>query len=171
MFFIYSLRRLAIRATPFSTVSTFNAAAIWVLLAQPAFAQDQSLMGVAFAEAPEMATGLCFADNADAGLACAKDKCIERGVERGMDWASMSRGCLRVAWCYPARWSADIAIMHKMGMHFHRFLCGWSTREDIEAASGIVCADPNVLMCNIILIDPQGNELPGQLLKNEAGFD
>jgi hypothetical protein len=103
-----------------------------LLLAMPttmATAQD-GLRGIAFVEAVEQSSGMCFADNLDKAFACAKEKCSER---------ASPKDCLRVKWCYPALWSADLFVQHKDGPHWHELLCGWNTREDLQSAIDIAC--------------------------------
>lgn len=104
------------------------ATAIIVLAAAscPATAQ-----GIAFAEAPEQSSGVCVGDNPDQALACARKKCADDGAEPG--------DCLRVRWCYPAGWSADIFLQHKEGPHWHEYLCGWDSREAVLRAIEVAC--------------------------------
>lgn len=116
----------------------FTAAAAFILLglaALPALhtgaaAQDGPL-GVAFVEAPEQGSGMCFSQNADRGFECARQQCMESGAE--------ARDCLRVKWCFPAGWSADVFVQHKEGPHWHVYLCGWQAEADLDAAIEIVC--------------------------------
>lgn len=91
----------------------------------------QSIGGVAFVEAPEQGSGMCFADNADKGFACAREKCMASGA--------LSEDCYRVKWCYPAGWSADIFKQHREGNHWHEYLCGWDSESDLDAAIAIAC--------------------------------
>lgn len=93
-------------------------------------AQDGPV-GIAIVEAPEQAGGVCFADNLDEGFACAREKCTGE--------AAYPEDCYRVRWCYPAGWSADIFIQNQEGFHFHDYLCGWQSREDLEAAIAVKC--------------------------------
>lgn len=87
--------------------------------------------GIAFAEAPEQSSGVCTGDNPVKTLQCARDKCVEGGAEPG--------DCLRVKWCYPAGWSADIFLQHQEGPHWHEYLCGWDSREAVMKAAEIAC--------------------------------
>lgn len=97
---------------------------------QTASAQDGPV-GIAFVEAAEQSSGVCVAGNADQGFECARKQCMETGASAG--------DCLRVKWCYPAGWSADIFMQHKEGPHWHTYLCGWQSQEDLDAAVKITC--------------------------------
>lgn len=102
---------------------------LFAITTPTANAQD-GLKGVAFVEAIEQSSGMCFADNLDKAFACAKRQCSERADVKD---------CLRVKWCYPAGWSADLFVQHKDGPHWHELLCGWSTREDLQSAIDVAC--------------------------------
>lgn len=106
------------------------AASLTTLLPGPANAQDGP-KGVAFVEAPEQSSGMCFGDNPDEAFDCARKICTSNGTAQS--------DCLRVKWCYPSGWSADIFLQHKEGLHWHEYLCGWQTREDLETAIKIMC--------------------------------
>lgn len=112
-------------------------------------------LGIAFAEAPEMGGGVCHSANADEGLACARAKCASDGAAPA--------DCLRTAWCYPAGWSADLFMQHREGPHWHRPLCGWQSREDLEAAIRIACegsAAAYLIECTPVAIwAPDGSRL------------
>lgn len=99
-----------------------------VLLAQSHTVQAQ---GIAFAEAPEQSSGVCTGDNPIEALKCARDKCAEGGAEPS--------DCLRVKWCYPAGWSADIFLQHQEGPHWHEYLCGWDSKDAVIKAAEIAC--------------------------------
>lgn len=125
------------------------------IVAYASCAAAQSPQGIAFVEAPEQSSGVCFSDNADRGFACAKQKCTENGTS--------ASDCLRVKWCYPASWSADIFLQHKEGIHWHQYLCGWSSREDIEAAVELTCNGSQkewLIECAMVqLWDPEGSQI------------
>ncbi|MGI9350307.1 MAG: hypothetical protein ACR2O3_01990 [Rhizobiaceae bacterium] len=129
------------------TISAF------VLSTSLVFAQGP--LGVAFVEAPEQSSGMCFADNADYGFACARQKCMANGT--------LKADCLRVRWCYPAGWSADMFLQHKEGLHWHQYLCGWSSREDIETAANLICEGSQkkwLIECTMVrLWNPNGTEI------------
>jgi hypothetical protein len=80
---------------------------IALVVASPAIAQDGPI-GIAFAEAPEQSSGVCTGQSTDKTLACARQKCVEGGA--------MAQDCLRVKWCYPAGWSADL-VRPAQGRH------------------------------------------------------
>ncbi|PLX35893.1 MAG: hypothetical protein C0606_17540 [Hyphomicrobiales bacterium] len=110
-------------------------------LAMPAgaFAQE----GIAIVVAPEMSAGVCRAGNPEAGFACAREKCAaEPGVEAG--------DCLRVRWCYPAGWAADIFMQHKEGLHWHDYLCGWSGAKQLRAAVKAACDNEYLRECSVV---------------------
>ncbi|MEX0347215.1 MAG: hypothetical protein AB3N20_19995 [Rhizobiaceae bacterium] len=87
--------------------------------------------GIAFSEAVEQSSGVCFGDNPVDAMQCARDKCAAGGAE--------ARDCLRVKWCYPAGWSADIFLQHQEGPHWHEYLCGWDSRESVLRAAEVAC--------------------------------
>lgn len=111
--------------------------------------------GIAFVEAPEQSSGACLASNPEKAFQCARDKCSANGT--------LASDCLRVKWCYPSGWSADIFMQHKEGPHWHNYLCGWSTREDLEAAAKIACEGSQeewLIECSIVQIwDDQGKAI------------
>lgn len=96
----------------------------------PADAQDGPI-GIAFAQAPEQSSGVCTGQNTDKALACAKAQCVQGGA--------LAEDCLRVKWCYPAGWSADVFVQHQEGPHWHEYLCGWSSKEAMVAAVAVAC--------------------------------
>ena len=98
--------------------------------ASPAIAQEGPI-GIAFAEAPEQSSGVCTGQSTDKTLACAREKCAEGGA--------MAEDCLRVKWCYPAGWSADLFVQHKASVHWHEYLCGWDSKEAVMAAVAVAC--------------------------------
>lgn len=87
--------------------------------------------GIGFAEAPEQSSGFCFGDNPVDTLQCARDKCA--------DGAAESSDCLRVKWCFPAGWSADIFLQHREGPHWHEYLCGWDSKDAVLKAVDVAC--------------------------------
>lgn len=124
-------------------------AVLWVV--QPAAAQRQ---GIAIVEAPEQSGGICFADNLDRGFECARARCVEGGADIS--------DCLRVAWCYPARWSADVFLQNSEGFHWHEYLCGWATREAVEAAARVKCEEQGemtLVECEIVRMWDEGEEI------------
>lgn len=111
-------------------------------------------VGIAIVEAPEQSSGICFADNLDRGFECARAECVEGGAEM--------RDCLRVAWCYPARWSADVFLQSSEGFHWHEYLCGWATREAVEAAVRVKCeqqGEVELIECAMVRLWDEGEEI------------
>lgn len=125
--------------------------------ATPAIGQDGPI-GIAFAEAPEQSSGVCTGQSTDKTLACAREKCAEGGA--------LAEDCLRVKWCYPAGWSADLFVQHKEGIHWHEYLCGWDSKEAVEAAVAVACdrqLRPYIIECSAVRFwDNQGREIAAQ---------
>lgn len=88
--------------------------------------------GIAFSYAPEQGSGMCTGYNPAAALDCARQKCVEQSGAAAQD-------CARVAWCYPAGWSVAVGIMHREGIHWSEFSCGWPSREAALAAGAVLC--------------------------------
>lgn len=122
--------------------------------ASSAAAQDGPV-GIAISAAPEMGSGVCFADNLDKAFACAREKCAGE--------SDFPEDCFRVRWCYPAGWSADLFVQNQEGFHSHDYMCGWTDREALEAAIAIMCDTeryPYLMECNAVQMwDPEGNEV------------
>lgn len=97
----------------------------------PAAAQE-GRTGIAFAYAPEQGSGMCTGGSPVAALDCARRKCVEESGAAPED-------CARVAWCYPAGWSVAVGVMHKEGIHWSEFSCGWPSREAALAAGDVLC--------------------------------
>ncbi|MDP3898854.1 MAG: hypothetical protein Q8Q62_19460 [Mesorhizobium sp.] len=134
----------------------FAGLTIMVLALQPdAFAQDRNV-GIAFAYAPEQASGVCVGGSPDKAFACARQKCVDGGAA--------AADCARVAWCFPAGWSAAVGVMHKEGIHWTEFTCGWQSREAALAAADIRCDTaqrPYIQECALGgLWDDSGKEIP-----------
>ena len=124
-----------------------NLLSAWVsinlLLIAPAAADD--ILGIAFVQAVEQSTGMCFATNPDKAFKCAREKCMSNGTSRG--------DCQRVKWCYAANWSADLFVQHREGIHWHEFLCGWGSKNDLIAAAKVHCEGENrefLIECSIV---------------------
>lgn len=110
---------------------SFLAAA--VLAASPPAALAQSgQTGVAFAYAPEQGSGMCTGGSPAATLDCARQKCVA-------DSGAAPQDCARVAWCYPAGWSVAVGIMHREGIHWSEYSCGWPSKEAALAAGKVLC--------------------------------
>lgn len=88
--------------------------------------------GIAFSYAPEQGSGMCMGNNPAAALDCARQKCVDESGAAPQD-------CARVAWCYPAGWSVAVGIMHREGIHWSEFSCGWPSREAAMAAGQVRC--------------------------------
>ena len=117
-------------------------------------AQAQETVGIAFVQAPEQSAGTCIAGNMDKAFACAKAECA------GQDGVSAA-DCLRVKWCYPAGWAADLFVQHKEGIHWHDYLCGWGSKEDLLAAVKVRCEGSSkewLLECSIVKAWDNGKE-------------
>ncbi len=121
----------------------------------PALA-DQT--GIAFAYAPEQGMGVCTGGNPDKAFACAKAKCAESGAAPS--------DCARVAWCFPSGWSAGIGIMHKEGIHWSEFSCGWPTKDAALAAGRLRCDAQDkafIAECSVgVVYDPDGKEIAAE---------
>ena len=91
--------------------------------------------GIAFVYAPEAAMGVCAGPTPEAAFGCARDKCVAAG--------GAASECANVAWCMPAGWSASISVMHKEGIHWSEFTCGWPTKEAALAAGKLRCDTQN----------------------------
>lgn len=117
-------------------------------------AQAQETIGIAFVQAPEQSAGTCVGGNLDKAFTCAREQCAKQeGVEPG--------DCLRVKWCYPAGWAADLFVQHKEGIHWHDYLCGWNSREDLLAAIRVRCEGSSrewLLECTVVKAWDNGKE-------------
>lgn len=108
--------------------------AAMLALAGHAAAQDGP-RGIAFAIAPEQSDGMCIGEDPGQTAECAKAKCVDGGA--------MAEDCAPVAWCFPMGWSAQVSILHKEGISWSEYLCGWDSRKMVEAAAVIKC-DPKL---------------------------
>ena len=104
--------------------------AAMLTLAMPASAQDGP-KGIAFAIAPEQADGMCIGDDPAATIECAKQKCVAGG--------GLAEDCAPVAWCFPMGWSVQVSILHKEGISWSEYLCGWDSHPAVDAAAKIRC--------------------------------
>ena len=101
-----------------------------IFLSAPALAQEGDT-GIAFAYAPEQGSGMCSGTDPASTIECALQKCIADG--------GSADDCVPVAWCYPAGWSVGVGVMHKEGIHWSEYSCGWPTREAALAAGAVLC--------------------------------
>lgn len=123
-------------------------------IALPAHATDNR-GGIAFAYAAEQGAGVCVGGSPEKAMACARQKCTANGAA--------AEDCARVAWCFPAGWSAGIGIMHKEGIHWSEFTCGWPSKAAALAAGKLRCDQQDKAMiqeCNVgVVYDPTGREI------------
>lgn len=140
------------------TPSRLACAAVGLTLWLSPLHAQEGPVGIAIVEAPERSSGICVADNLDTAMACARRECAEEadGVRPG--------DCLRVRWCYPAGWSADIFVQSKSGFHGHDYLCGWPSRDLLMKAVALKCDKDQrdyLLECQAVRIwDSEGNPAP-----------
>lgn len=124
------------------------------LLTVPAMAQDD-VQGIAFSQAPEQALGVCMGADPAKTIQCAVQKCVAGGAAEA--------DCAPMNWCLPMGWSADLFLQHQEGVHWHEFLCGWGSKEAVEAAAKVKCDStlrPYLLDCTITgYWDPDGKEI------------
>lgn len=130
-------------------------AAMALLAATPVWPQGPQ--GVAFAEAPENSGGHCFGGSPESAFACAREACVKGG--EGL----RPSDCLRVRWCFPAGWSAEVAVRSEAGPHWHEHLCGWDSRAAVEAAATLSCdlsRRTDLAECALVRVwSPEGREM------------
>lgn len=97
----------------------------------PALAQEGP-QGIAFVQAPEMASGVAMAATPEAGFAAATAQCVAGGA--------LAEDCLPTNWCLPAGWSVDLFVMHQEGLHWHEVHCGLPSYEAAEQLAAALCA-------------------------------
>lgn len=128
--------------------------ALLIIAATPAAAQENT-GGIAFAYAAEQGMGVCAGGSPEKALNCARAKCTESGA--------LAEDCARVAWCFPAGWSVGVGIMHKEGIHWSEFSCGWPSKEAAIAAGKVKCEHQDKAMiqeCSAgVVYDPSGKEI------------
>lgn len=136
-------------------VHTTICTALIVLMTSALAAAQEGPIGIAFAEAPEQSSGVCTGQSTDKTLACARQKCVEGGA--------LAQDCLRVKWCYPAGWSADLFVQHQEGLHWHEYLCGWDSKEAVLVAIEVACDRTRrnyIIECSAVRFwDDKGQEL------------
>lgn len=120
------------------------------------FAHSQETQkGIAFVEAPEQGGGVCLDASPEKAFECAVAKCTQSGA--------LDEDCIRVKWCFPAGWSADVFKQHNEGPHWHDALCGWQSEVDLDAAIKIVCegsAKAYLIECSVVTIwKPDGTKI------------
>lgn len=113
------------RAAPFLLCTS-----LVFLPALPAPAQEGPT-GIAFAIAPEQADGMCTGADPAKTIDCAKRRCVEGGA--------LAEDCVAVSWCFPMQWSVQVSILHKEGISWSEYLCGWDSKRTVEAAAKLKC--------------------------------
>lgn len=111
-------------------LAVLSALASSMLACSFALAQDGQ-KGIAFAIAPEQADGMCIGEEAGKTVKCARQKCVAGGA--------LAEDCAPVAWCFPMGWSAQVSILHKEGISWSEYLCGWDSHRAVDAAAKIKC--------------------------------
>ena len=126
--------------------------------ALPSATAQDGPKGVAFAYAAEQGMGVCVGGSPEKALNCARAKCTSSGAA--------AEDCARVAWCFPAGWSAGIGILHKEGIHWTEFTCGWPTKEAAIAAGKVRCEHQDkafIQDCSVgVTYNPEGNEIAAE---------
>lgn len=128
--------------------------ALSLLLAPSLSFAQQEPIAFAAAQAPEAGLGYCFGLDASA-IECAEYECMEMsglGIE----------DCRTNLYCFPSSWVADIFMQHAEGPHWHHFLCGWSSRDKLEAAIELTCDEDYLIECAAVRIwNPDGEDQLG----------
>lgn len=97
----------------------------------PAAAQDWP-MGIAFVQAPEMASGMAMGRAPEGAFAAATAQCVAGGAR--------AEDCIPTNWCQPAGWSIDLFVMHQEGFHWQEVVCGLPSRGLAERVAEELCA-------------------------------
>lgn len=120
----------------------------------PLAAQElEGPQGIAVAQAPEAGLGVCHGLEAAQTMACAQAQCIAVSGLTAED-------CVVHLWSTPAHWSADLFVQHNEGPHWHEVVTGWSSREKLEEAIALKCAEDYLMECTTVRIwDPQGEQV------------
>jgi hypothetical protein len=102
--------------------------------------------------------GVCTGTTPAAAFDCARQKCVAGGGAQSE--------CAAVAWCMPAGWSASASIMHKEGLHWSEFTCGWPSKSAALAAAHLRCASQNPEFIQDCVVgatwDENGQETPNE---------
>jgi hypothetical protein len=129
------------------------AASVAMILAGGAARAQEGVLGLAAAQAAEAGTGICFDTNASRAMQCAVDACA---AESGLP----AEYCEPQRWCAPAQWSADLFVQSSSGPHWHEYLCGWSSLEQLHQAIRVKCATPGLIACSAVRTwTPAGEEV------------
>lgn len=109
--------------------------------------------GIAIFQAPEAGGGICFGQDGEKTIACARQKCIE---DTGLE----SEDCIASAWCYPMGWTGDLFVQHKEGPHWHEFICGQIDKVSLQKAAAVKCNRDYLIACNMVQMwSPEGKEI------------
>lgn len=110
-------------------------------------------MGIAAFQAPEAGGGICFGQDGEKVIACARQKCI---VNSGLE----AEDCMPTLWCFPMGWTGDIFLQSSEGIHWHEFVCGQTSRAALERAVAERCADEGLIGCLMVQMwTPAGKEV------------
>lgn len=119
-------------------------------LASPSHARN----AIAFAQAPEMSSGMCAGKSIAEAQNCATRQCIEGG--------GTEEDCLLTAACFPAGWTVDIFVQQQDGPHWHEVHCGFDSAETAVEAAGAICnreRRSDLIECSVTrLLDEDGTE-------------
>lgn len=107
-------------------------AALWLAAAPAGAAAQDGPAGIAFTYAPEQGSGMCVGSDPAATIECARQKCVESS-------GALAEDCAPVSWCFPAGWSVIVGVMHREGLHWSEYSCGWPSREAAIAAGKVLC--------------------------------
>lgn len=132
-----------------------------LMLALPGALAEESLdhpvfNGIAFSQAPEAGSGVCFGPDAAEAMSCAQDKCM---AESGLG----PEDCGVNLWCWPHGWVADVFMQHQEGPHWHSLICNANSREELDLLVEAKCAADYLIECAPVRVwDMEGNEIAGQ---------
>lgn len=129
-------------------------AALLALWPFAAAAQDGP-RGIAFVQAPEMASGVATGLTPEEGFAGATAGCMEAGAHPD--------DCIPTTWCLPAGWSIDLFVQHEEGVHWHENYCGLPSAAMAERMAGMLCdrgERPWLIECALVQMwDPDGTPM------------
>lgn len=134
-----------------------NLIAALILLAMPVAAEDEMTpwQGIAVSQAAEAGLGVCFDTDMVEAVTCAQDQCM---AESGLT----TEDCHADLWCYPHRFAADIFMQHAEGPHWHEFLCGAESRDQLNALVAVKCEAEYLIECSAVRMwDDASTELLG----------
>lgn len=121
-------------------------ALILPLMPLPALAQQaEPTLGVAFVQAVEQFSGVVFATDYAEAASLAMADCTGAGAQ--------AQDCQVMAWCQPAGWAVQVAMMHTEGPHWSEFHCGLPDAATATAVADALCdstARPYLIECNLV---------------------